>query len=73
MIIGKGSVFSGVSIIQWVVANIDGVNNVKDAEQLGQVLLDKGAIFHSDGSRSAHHIAWYYYHYIKMFLITVYF
>ena len=54
VLIGKGSVFSGVSIVQWLLANIDGINDVNKAEQLGQILLDKGAIFHSDGSRSVH-------------------
>ena len=43
--------FSGAAIVTWFLENIDGVNSVEDAEQLGQILLDKGAIFHSDGSR----------------------
>lgn len=50
-ILGGGSVFSGAGIVVWLVDNIDGVETEKEAEQLGQILLDKGAIFHSEGSR----------------------
>ena len=51
LILGGGSIFSGASIVKWLVENIDGVGIEKEAEQLGQILLDKGAIFHSEGSR----------------------
>ena len=43
--------FSGAAIVAWFLENIDGVNTAENAEQLGQILLDKEAIFHSDGSR----------------------
>ena len=49
--VGKGAVFTGAAIVTWLVENINGVKNVQDAERLGQILLDKGAIFHSEGSR----------------------
>lgn len=49
--VGKGAVFTGAAIVTWLVENINGVKNVEDAERLGQILLDKGAIFHSEGSR----------------------
>lgn len=47
---GKGAVFSGADIVTWLVSNIAGVKSEEDAEQIGQILLDKGAIFHSEGS-----------------------
>lgn len=43
--------FSGEDIVRWFVQNIAGVETEEDAEQLGQILLDKEAIFHSEGSR----------------------
>ena len=43
--------FTGATIVTWLVENINGVKDVTDAETLGQILLDKGAIFHSEGSR----------------------
>ena len=48
---GKGAVFSGADIVTWLVSNVAGVKSEEDAEQIGQILLDKGAIFHSEGSR----------------------
>ncbi|XP_019853211.1 PREDICTED: uncharacterized protein LOC109582743 isoform X2 [Amphimedon queenslandica] len=47
---GKGAVFSGADIVTWLVKNIAGVENEEDAEKIGQILLDKGAIFHSEGA-----------------------
>ena len=43
--------FSGSDIVRWMVQNIVGIENEQDGETLGQILLDKGAIFHSEGSR----------------------
>ena len=43
--------FTGAAIVAWLLENIDGAESVEDAECLGQILLDKGAIFHSEGSR----------------------
>ena len=43
--------FSGADIVCWMVQNIVGIENEQDGETLGQILLDKGAIFHSEGSR----------------------
>ena len=50
-VVGKGAVFTGAAIVAWLLENIDGAESVEDAECLGQILLDKGAIFHSEGSR----------------------
>jgi hypothetical protein len=48
---GKGSIFSGEDIVQWLMGNISGIECEDDAELLGQILLNKQAIFHSEGSR----------------------
>ena len=45
-----GALFSGADIVRWMVENVAGVEGEGDAERLGQLLLDKGAIFHSEGS-----------------------
>ena len=45
-----GALFCGADIVQWMVENVAGVEGEGDAERLGQLLLDKGAIFHSEGS-----------------------
>ena len=34
----------------WMIANVDGVKNEKEAVSLGEVLLNKGALVHSEGS-----------------------
>ena len=49
--IDAGSVFSGAELVRWMVQNIDGVENEEAAETLGQLLLDKGALIHSEGSK----------------------
>ena len=36
--------------MRWMVENVEGVECESDAVTLGQLLLDKGAIFHSEGS-----------------------
>ena len=46
-----GSIFCGAELVKWMVQNIDGVENEDDAETLGQLLLDKGALFHTEGSK----------------------
>lgn len=46
-----GTIFCGADLVKWMVQNIDGVENEKDAETLGQLLLDKGALFHTEGSK----------------------
>ena len=33
-----------------MVENVAGIQNEEDAEKLGQLMLDKDAIFHSEGS-----------------------
>ena len=45
-----GALFSGAGIVQWMLDNVEGVESENDAVTLGQLLLDKGAIFHSEGS-----------------------
>ena len=45
-----GAVFSGADIVKWMVASVEGVDSESDAVILGQLLLDAGAIFHSEGS-----------------------
>ena len=47
----SGGLFSGHSIVKWMIETLHGVNSEQDAETLGQLLLDKGGIFHSEGSR----------------------
>ena len=49
--IDAGSVFSGADLVHWMVQNIDGVEDEDDAETLGQLLLDNGALIHSEGSK----------------------
>ena len=46
-----GTIFSGAELVRWMVQNIDGVEHEGDAETLGQLLLNKGAIYHSEGSK----------------------
>jgi hypothetical protein len=46
-----GSIFCGAELVKWMVQNIDGVENEGDAETLGQLLLDKEALFHTEGSK----------------------
>lgn len=46
-----GALFSGAAIVKWLVENISGVTSVEDAQKLGQLLLESGEIFHSEGSR----------------------
>ena len=36
--------------MKWMVENVAGVESKDDAETLGQLLLDTGGIFHSEGS-----------------------
>ena len=36
--------------MEWMLGNVEGVENEKDAVTLGQLLLNEGAIFHSEGS-----------------------
>ena len=45
-----GAVFSGASIVQWMLDNVDGIDTEEEAQALGQLLLDRGAIFHTEGS-----------------------
>lgn len=47
--------FTGAAIVKWLVENIAGVESTEDAERLGQILLDKEAILHTEGSRLAMH------------------
>jgi hypothetical protein len=50
---GAGALFSGSAIMEWLLANVSGVKSEKDAEMLGQMLLDSEQIFHTEGSRCA--------------------
>lgn len=45
-----GALFSGAGIVKWMLDHVEGVENEDDAVTLGQLLLDDGAIFHSEGS-----------------------
>lgn len=45
-----GALFSGAGIVEWMLGNVEGVESESDAVTLGQLLLDEGAIFHSEGS-----------------------
>ena len=45
-----GALFTGADIVHWMVECVAGVKDEEDAEVLGQLLLDEGAIFHSEGS-----------------------
>ena len=45
-----GALFSGADIIHWMLEHVAGVEGEEDAVMLGQLLLDQGAIFHSEGS-----------------------
>ena len=45
-----GALFSGAGIVGWMLENVEGVESESDAVTLGQLLLDRGAIFHSEGS-----------------------
>lgn len=53
-----GALFCGADIVQWMVENIAGVENEEEAETLGQLLLDRGAIFHSEGSMWVVKLPW---------------
>lgn len=46
-----GGLFSGVNIVQWMMEALDGISSEEEAESLGQLLVDKGALVHSEGSR----------------------
>lgn len=46
-----GGLFSGVSIVRWMMETLDGISSEEEAESLGQLLVDKGALMHSEGSR----------------------
>ena len=46
-----GGLFSGVSIVQWMMEALDGISSEEEAESLGQLLVDKGALVHSEGSQ----------------------
>ena len=50
LVVDVGAIFSGASIVAWMIANVDGVKNEKEAISLGEVLLNKGALVHSEGS-----------------------
>ena len=43
--------FSGSDIVQWMMSKISGIKSYADATKLGQMLLDSGALFHTEGSR----------------------
>ena len=45
-----GAVFSGADLVRWMVWNVAGVDGEEDAERLGQMLVDKGVVFHTEGS-----------------------
>lgn len=45
-----GALFSGAAIVKWMLGHVEGVETEDDAVTLGQLLLDEGAIFHSEGS-----------------------
>ena len=46
-----GALFSGADIVQWMMESLAGLETSEEAEKLGQLLLDQGAILHSEGSR----------------------
>ena len=46
-----GALFSGADIVQWMMESLAGLEISEEAEKLGQLLLDQGAILHSEGSR----------------------
>jgi len=46
-----GALFTGADIVQWMLENLAGLKTSEEAEKLGQLLLDKNAILHSEGSR----------------------
>ena len=48
--VGAGAVFSGADIVRWLMCSVPGVEEEEDAQHLGQLLLERGAIFHSEGS-----------------------
>ena len=45
-----GAIFSGAAIVAWMIENVDGVDSEEQAVGLGELLLDKGALIHSEGS-----------------------
>lgn len=51
-LLDAGAIFSGSAITKWLSENISGVRSEGDAQMLGQLLLESGLIFHSEGSRS---------------------
>ena len=48
------AVFSGAAIVAWMIENVDGVDSEEQAVGLGELLLDKGALIHSEGSMCGH-------------------
>lgn len=50
-----GGIFSGSAITHWLLNHISGVRSESDAQLLGQLLLESGLIFHSEGSRFVAH------------------
>ena len=45
-----GAVFSGAELVKWMMKNVAGVDGEEAAERLGQVLMDRGVVFHTEGS-----------------------
>eukprot|EP00731_Ephydatia_muelleri_P018033 Em0011g73a len=45
-----GAVFSGADLVRWMMLNIAGVDGEEEAEKLGQMLMDRGVVFHTEGS-----------------------
>ena len=60
--IGAGALFSGESIVDWL-KNLHGVETEEEATKLGQMLIDSGNIFHTEGSQYVFH----YYTHNKLF------
>lgn len=50
-VLDVGALFSGADIVQWMLESLAGLETSEEAEKLGQLLLDQGAILHSEGSR----------------------
>ncbi len=50
-----GAIFSGATIVRWLVDSVAGVNTEERAVTLGQLLLTQGALVHSEGSMYATH------------------
>ena len=45
-----GAVFSGAEIVHWLRNTFASMGSEIEAEQLGQLLLDRGDLIHSEGS-----------------------